>query len=225
MTTRLKHKEIQVQKPAQSLQAFQQSLGQGDAGSAKVMKALLLGAGILLFGGVAVLGWQSWRDARLERHANALADVVQSVFGDGLSPVAPADVEKRMRERLPELERLAQEAPGPARAETAALVAAWRLQLEGKGGVELPLTDPWSRLRLAQRQIALGQASEALETLRPLAAKADPSQPWASVYWNTVLDVHRLRGDRSEGLKAYAEYKRRYKELADPGMERLLASL
>lgn len=225
MAANPKSKEIQVQKPAQSLQAFQRSLDQGEQAAGGLLKPVLGGLAVLLLGMVAFFGWQAWRSAALERHENAMAEVVQAVFGDGLAPVAPAEVEKRMREQLPALESLAKQAPSSARPVAEGTLAAWRLQLEGKGGLESVAGDPWSRLRLAHRQIALGQGAEASETLRALHGKANPEEPWASLYWTLLMDLHRLKGDRAEALKDYADYKNRYKERADPVVERMLASI
>lgn len=225
MAANPKSKEIQVQKPAQSLQAFQQSLTLGEKAGAGMLKPVLIAVAVLLVGLAGFFGWQAWRHSALERHENAMAEVVQTVFGDGLTPVAPAEVEKRMREQLPALEGLVQRAPGSARPVAEATLAAWRLQLEGKGGLETPAQDPWSRLRLAHRQIALGQGAEAAETLRALHGKANPEESWASLYWTQLMDLHRLKGDRAEALKDYADYRNRYKERADPVVERMLASI
>lgn len=225
MAANPKSKEIQVQKPAQSLQAFQRSLGQGEEVGAGLLKPVLLAAGLLLAGVLGFFGWQAWRSSALERHENAMAEVVQAVFGDGLAPVAPSEIEKRMREQLPLLEGLVKRAPGPARSVAEGTLASWRLQLEGQGGLEATAGDPWSRLRLAHRQVALGQAQEADQTLRELRAEAQPDEPWASLYWTLLMDLHRLKGDRSEALKDFADYKNRYKERADPVVERMLASI
>ena len=225
MVANPKSKEIQVQKPAQSLQAFQQSLGQGEEVGAGLLKPVLAGVAVLVLGVAGFFGWHAWRSSALERHENALAEVVQTVFGDGLTPVPPADVEKRMREQLPTLEGLVKRAPGTARPVAEATLAGWRLQLDGKGGLEASPSDPWSRLRLAHRQIALGQGPEAGKTLQDLRPKATPEQPWASLYWALLMDLHRLQGNRAEALKDYADYKSRYKEQADPVMERMLASI
>lgn len=225
MAANPKSKEIQVQKPAQSLQAFQQSLNQGETAGAGMLKPVLIVVVALLVGLAGFFGWQAWRQSALERHENAMAEVVQAVFGDGLTPVAPAEVEKRMREQLPTLEGLVKGAPGSARPVAEATLAAWRVQLDGKGGLETAPGDPWSCLRLAHRQIALGQAGEAGQTLGGLRAKANPDEPWASLYWALQMDLHRLQGSRAEALKDYAEYKNRYKERADPVVERMLASI
>lgn len=225
MAANSKSKEIQVQKPAQSLQAFQQSLNQGEQAGAGMLKPVLLTVALLLVGVLGFFGWRAWRSSALERHENAMAEVVQTVFGDGLAPVPAAEVEKRMREQLPALELLVKQAPASARPVAEATLASWRLQLDGKGGLEETSKDAWSRLRLATRQIALGQAAEAAQTLRDLRTKANPEEPWSSLYWATLMDLHRLRGDRAEALKDYAEYKNRYKESADPVVERMLASI
>jgi hypothetical protein len=141
-------------------------------------------------------------------------------------PAQPADIEKRMRENLPKLEVLAKSAPASQKATTEGLAATWRLELDGKGGIAPKAEDPWSRLRLAQRQIALGQGPEAVATLTPLRASAVPSEPWGGLYWKTLLDARTLQGEREQALKDYAEYKLRFRDQADiRGMERILTGI
>lgn len=220
-----KSKEIQVQKPAQSLQAFQQSLAAGEAAEVGLLKPVLAVAGVIVLGVLGFFGISTWRAASLDKHETALAELQQEVFGDGLTPVAPAELEKRMREKLPRLELLAAKAPGRARPVTEATLAAWKLQLEGRGGVTPKDLDPWGRLRLAQRQIALGQGAEAAASLAPLHKEAGPDAPWSALYWTSLMDLHRLKGDRDQALKDFADYKNRYKERADPTLERTLAGI
>jgi predicted negative regulator of RcsB-dependent stress response len=82
--------------------------------------------------------------------------------------------------------------------------------------------DAWGKLRLAQKQVAMGLGTEALATLGGLRAKADPAESWAPVFWTTLLDADRLKGDRAQALKDFADYKARFKTQADPAVERML---
>lgn len=221
-----KYKEIQVQKPAQSLEAFKGKVASGeDLNTGMMRQVLMVGAGLV----VVVLGWfafSTWRAGKIEQHEAAVASLVSEVQGDGMTPVTPEETEKRLRERLPRLETLAASAPSASRATTLGLLATWKLQLEGKGGMATEAKDPWSRLRLAQKQVALGQAAEAASTLAPLKGKADADEAWAQLYWTTLLEVDRLQGHREQAWKDYADYKTRFKDRADTqGMERILASI
>lgn len=226
MARDIKQREIQVQKPAQSLQAFQQKLATQPEENATLLKPVALGAAALLLTAGAYFGFSAWRSGTIEKHEAAVSELRQTVLGDGISPVTPGEVEKRMREKLPELEALLQRAPGPCKESTQQLLASWRLQLDGKGGIPSGNATPWERLGLVQRQIALGKTAEAEQTLAPLRAKAEPEAAWAGLYWNSLMDLHRLKGDREQAWKDYAEYKRRFKDRADTGtMERLLAAI
>lgn len=226
MARDIKQKEIQVQKPAQSLQAFQQKVAVQPQEDTTLLKPLAIGAVSLLLVAGAFFGFRSWRAGNLERHESSLSELQQEVLGDGISPVTPVEVEKRMREKLPVLERLAQTAPSSRKEATAAVLATWKLQLEGKGGVQGSTEQPWDRLALAQRQIALGKAADAEQTLAALRSSASPEQAWSAPFWTAVMDLHRLKGDREQAWKDYAEYKRRFKDQADIGtMERLLAAI
>ena len=121
---------------------------------------------------------------------------------------------------------MAKSAPASQKANLEGLLATWRLELDGKGGIAAKADDPWSRLRSAQRQIALGQGQDAIEMLTPLRTSADPSEAWASVYWKTLLEARSLQGDRGQALKDYAEYKQRFREKADiRGMESILIGI
>jgi predicted negative regulator of RcsB-dependent stress response len=226
MASPIKSKEIQVQKPAQSLQAFQKGLETGGDSQASVIKPALIVAGVLVVGAIGFFGYRSWTSGAVEKHETALAELMLAVQGDPQTPAQPADIEKRMRENLPKLEVLAKSAPASQKATTEGLVATWRLELDGKGGIAPKAEDPWSSLRLAQRQIALGQGQEAVATLTPLRTGAVPSEPWGGLYWKTLLDARTLQGEREQALKDYAEYKLRFRDQADiRGMERILTGI
>jgi len=225
MAANIKSKEIQVQKPAQSLQAFQQKLASGDDSPVTLLKPLLIGTGIVAVLAIGFFGFRAWRTNAIEKHEAAVAELLFEVQGDGLTPVAPADIEKRMRERLPRLETLAKGAPGPVAEITEGMLASWRLQLDGTATPPALGSDPWNRLRLAQRQVTLGQGEEASATLKPLRGNAKPDAPWAPLYWATLMDLHRLKGDRTEAWKDYAEYKALFKDRADESLEKVLASI
>jgi len=225
MATNPKSKEIQVQKPAQSLQAFQQKLARGEDSQITLLKPLLIGAGIVAVLVLGTFGFLAWRANVLEKHEVAVAELLTEVQGDGLSPVPPAELEQRMRAHLPQLEALAKRAPSAATATTQGLLASWRLQLDGKAPQAPEGTDPWARLRTAQRQLALGQADAVAATLQPLRHAAKPDTPWAPLYWTTLLELHRLKGDRDQAWQDYAEYKALFKDRADPSFEKVLASI
>lgn len=226
MASPIKHKEIQVQKPAQSLQAFQRKLETGESPEMNIVKPAVIVAGVVLIGALGFFGYRSSRAGAVKKHEAAVAELMLVVQGDPQKPSLPAEIEKRMRENLPKLEALAQQAPSSQKATTEALVATWRLALDGKGGVATRTDDPWSRLRAAQRQVALGQGAEALSTLEPLKATATPQEAWGGIFWKTLLEARSLKGDREQALKDYAEYKQRFREQADiRGMERILVGI
>lgn len=219
MATNIKNKEIQVQKPAQSLQAFQAKIAAAKAGqeiSTGLLKPILISASVVV---VLILGWfafAGYRASIVEKHETALAQVLEGLQGeDAAAPLPPAEMEKRMRERLPQLEKLARTAPSACRAATQGVLNMWKLQLDGSGVSIATGSDPWSKLRLAQRQIALGQGTEALATLTPLRKSATPSQVWANLYWTTLIDARRVVGDRDSAWKDFAEYKSRFREQGD----------
>jgi hypothetical protein len=137
------------------------------------------------------------------------------VEGDGITPLPPAEVEKRMRERLGRLEALVSQAPSSRKAATAGLLATWRLALDGKVQTADSAEDAWGHIRLAQRALAMGQGAAARAQLDPLRAKATPGEPWAEAFWASQLDADRLTGDRAQALKDLAEYKARFKGRSD----------
>ena len=222
MVTQSRNKVIQVQKPAQSLQAFQKKVASGDDIQEGLLRPMLIGAGVLVVLGVAVFGFRSWRASVVERYESELAVLELDVTGDATTPVPPAEVEKRMRDKLPELEALVRRAPGGERLSAEGLLASWKLQLDGKGSVPSVQNDAWGKLRLAKKQVAMGQGAEALATLESLRRSANPDQAWSSVFWSTLLDADSLKGDRPQALKDFADYKARFKTQADPAMEKML---
>ena len=221
-----KDREIQVQKPAQSLAHFQTKYNQGQEEDDGLLKPLLIGIGIVVAVGVLYGGWNAWRTQRLEKYEAALASLQVEVEGDGVTPVPSPELEKRMRERLPRLEALAAAAPASRKAVTAGLLASWHLSLDGKATRSLKAEDAWGHIRLAQRALALGQAQEARAQLDGLRAKAQPGEPWAEAYWTNQMDTDRLAGDRAQALRDLAEYKARFKGRSDGAeLEKVLQSI
>lgn len=222
MVTHSKNKIIQVQKPAQSLQAFQKKVASGEDVQTGLLRPMLITAGVVLGLGVAVFGFRSWRASVVEKYEAELAALEIDVTGDPMAPAPPADLEKRMRDKLPQLEALVGRAPGAEKAAAEGLLASWKLQLDGKGGVPAVQDDAWGKLRLAQKQVAMGQGAEALATLGGLRKDADPGKAWSSVFWTTLMDANRLQGDRAQALKDLGDYKARFKTQADPAVERMV---
>ncbi len=221
-----KDREIQVQKPAQSLAHFQTKLGQGAEEDGGLLKPILMGVAGIVVGGLAYGAFATWRGRAIEKHEAALSALIAEVEGDGVIPPAPAEVEKRMRERLGRLEALVAAAPGSRRDATAGLLATWRLTLDGKAPAAPAATDPWGRIRLAQRSLALGQAAEAKAQLDPLRAKATPDEPWSEAFWASRIEVARLAGDRAQALKDLADYKAAFKGRGDTAaLESLLQGI
>ncbi len=221
-----KDREIQVQKPAQSLAHFQTKLSQGQEEDAGLLKPILLGVGVVVVLGLVVGGWLAWQSAAAEKHEVALSALQMEVEGDGVVPPTPADLEKRMRERLGRLEALVSAAPSSRKVATAGLLATWRLTLDGKGLAPTKAEDAWGQIRLAQRALALGQDQGVRAQLDPLRAKATPGEAWAEAFWQCQLDADRLAGDRPQALKDLAEYKARFKGRGDAtALENLVQSI
>lgn len=221
-----KEREIQVQKPAQSLAHFQTKLGQGQEVEGGLLKPILAGITSLLVLGIIYGAWTAWRTAATEKHEAALSALQMEVEGDGVTPPPAAEVEKRMRERLGRLEALATSAPSSRKATTLGLLATWRLSLDGKGPAPAKAEDAWGQIRLAQRALALGQLQDARAQLDPLRAKATPGEAWAEAFWSSQLDADRLAGDRAQALKDLAEYKARFKGRGDASaLENMLQSI
>lgn len=223
MATNIKDKEIQIQKPAQSLQAFQQKLSTGQVDEPGILKPVLIGFGIVSLVALSFFGLLAYRTRSIEKHETALAELMLAVQGDDTTPVAPPELEKRMRENLPKLEALVKSAPSSCKVTTQGVLDTWRLQLDGKGIVLPAATDPWSRLRLAQRSLALGEAKEVQQMIEPLRKKAGPDEAWSKLYWTTQLELDRMQGHRDQAWKDLAEYKARFKDNADSAsLERIL---
>lgn len=226
MARSTKDREIQVQKPAQSLAHFQTKLGTGEDEDAGLLKPILLGVAAVAVVGLAIGGFSAWRGSVIEKHEAALSALQIEVEGDGVVPLPPAEVEKRMRERLGKLEALVVAAPSSRKDATAGLLATWRLALDGKGQAPGAAEDAWGRIRLAQRALALGRLPEARAQLDPLRAKATPEEPWAEAFWTSQMDANRLAGDRPQALKDLADYKARFKGRGDAAaLESLLQSI
>jgi len=226
MVSHGKDKVIQVQKPAQSLQAFQKKVTTGEDIQVGYLKPMVMAAGILVVAFAAFYGFKAVRASSLEKHQTALADLqIELIGGEGAPGTPPQDQDKGMRERLPRLEALARSAPRDDKAVTEGLLATWRVELGEKGAATAAPADAWGKLRLAQKQVAMGQGPEAAATLASLRKGASPDEAWAAVFWSTLLDADRLQGNRDQAWKDLAEYKARFKQLADPSLDQMLAGV
>ncbi len=221
-----KNREIQVQKPAQSLAHFQTKFNQGQEEDAGLLKPILIGIASVVAVGFIIGAWNVWRSSVIEKHETALAALEVEVEGDGITPLPATEVETRMRERLGRLEALVNSAPSSRKAATMGLLSTWRLALDGKEQSPARAGDAWGQIRLAQRALALGQVQESRAQLDPLRAKATPGEPWAEAFWASQLDADRLAGDRTQALKDLAEYKALFKGRGDASaLEGLLQSI
>jgi hypothetical protein len=232
--TKIKQKEIRIQKPAQSLTAFQARVASGADERSGLLRGFVITcvALLVLIGGLFV--WRMWRTSRIERHETALAALVFEVNGDAASiatnPAAASPAaegrEQRLRDAVPRLETLAAKAPGSRRDVALGILSTWKLELEGAGGILPEPTDPWSRLRLAQRSIALGQAVDAYGMISALHKNAKPNQAWAQLYWASLMQIRQLEGNREQALRDYAEYRTIFKDKADLGaMDKALKAI
>jgi hypothetical protein len=219
MSNNVRNKEIKVQRAAQSLDHFKNTVASSDDVNAGILKPVLIGAGVLVLLLVAWAGWSGMATKAVERHESALAEILRYVEGDGTVPVPAAEAEKRMREKLPALEYLAKTAPGSEQLVTDGVLASWRLMLgtagSGAAGAVADPKDPWQRLRLAQRSLALGNGDETSRFLAPLHKGASPEEPWGKLYWKTRLECDRLQGKRDQAFKDLAEFKERFKNTPD----------
>ncbi len=201
-------KVIQVQKKAQSLEQFQRRAA-GEGSSA--VKAVFLGAGAVV---VALAAWGAWslhRQRQVDAFETRLATLRLQVEGDGLAPVPPDQLQARMQSALPQLEVLVKDAPASRRPQAAGLLATWKLELTGQGGIPAATDSPWGRLREAQRLVALGQGKEAKAVLDPIRGRATADAAWGQAYWISLLEADRLNGDRAQGEKDLGEYRMRFK--------------
>lgn len=216
MSTSSRSKEIKVQRDAQSLDHFKTNVAGSEDVYVSLLKPLLIGVGALVLAMLAWVGWSVMRARAVERHEVALAELLRYAEGSGITPSAPSEVEKRMKEKLPALEQLARNAPASERAVAEGLLGSWKLVLgQGAPAPAADPKDPWQRLRLAQRSIALGKGEEGARLLAPLRKDATPQEPWGKAYWAAVLDCDRLQGNRDQALKNLAEFKARFKNLPD----------
>ena len=210
-----KAKEIQVQKPAQSLAHFQQKMAQGQDLQTGMLKPLLIGASAVVLLVAAFLGFNASQDSRVEAYEFNLAEITRGLDGTGPAPLGADQIEKTMRDRLAKLESLAKTAPGSRKRSAEGLLAAWKLTLDGKSSAPVaPAKEPWARIAQAERAIALGQGQEAVTLLSTLRNSAWPKENWANLYWNTLVEADRLAGSRDQAWKDYAEYKDRFKDRA-----------
>lgn len=210
-----KAKEIQVQKPAQSLAHFQQKIAQGQDLQTGMLKPLLIGASTVVLLVAGFFGFSAWRDSKLEAFESNLAEITQGFDATGPAPLGADLIEKTMRDRLPKLEALVKTAPDSRKVSAEGLLATWKLSLDGKSSAPIaPAKEPWARIAQAERAIALGQGQEALTLLSSLRKSASPKETWANLYWNTLVEADRLTGNRDQAWKDYAEYKDRFKDRA-----------
>jgi hypothetical protein len=230
--TKIKQKEIRIQKPAQSLTAFQARVASGADERSSLLRAFVIAciALLVVIGGLFV--GRIWRNHGIEKHEAALAALILEVDGNSAStaaanPAAAEGREQRLSDALPKMEALAAKAPGSRKDVANGILSAWKLELDGTGGGTLPQpSDTWSRLRLAQRSIALGQASDAYGLISALHKSARPNRAWAQLYWSSLMQIRQLEGNREQALKDYAEYRTLFKDKAElSAMDKVLNAI
>ena len=211
-----KDRLIQVQKPAQSLERFQQDYSRAQGGDT-LLRPLLMGVGAVAILGLGYLIYEQWASSRLEKFEGSLAALVEEVEG-GATPATGEALQKKMREALPRLESLAKGAPGSRRAMAEGLAASWKLAVDGKGAAPGG-NDPWSRLARVRRAMALGQTAEAAQILDGLRKEAGPDQAWGTAFWQVQFEVDRLAGASAQAKAHLADYRARYQgKAADPAL-------
>ncbi|HXC17378.1 MAG TPA: hypothetical protein VNV60_08065 [Holophagaceae bacterium] len=216
-------KVINVQKKAQSLEQFQRrAAGEGSP----ALKSVVIGAGVLVLGIIAWGAWTVHRQHKAEAFETQIATLRLQVEGDGTTPVPADQLQSRMQAALPRLEALVQDASSSRRAQAMGLLATWKLDLSGQGGIAAATDTPWGRLREAQRLTALGQGKEAKALLDPIRAKATPETAWGQAYWVSLLEVDRLNGDRDQAFKDLGDYRARFKDAGDGAqLDKLVQSI
>ncbi len=204
----IRNKEIQVQKPAQSLAHFQAKLASAEDVETGLVRQLLIAGGVVVLLAGGYVGYRAWQSGRLERFEASRAEVLRAIEGDPAANETPQAFEQRLKENLPALDKLAREAPGARRTSALAEANAFHLMLDGKATGLLPAPDgPVGRIQAAARLVALGQGKPALDLLLPLRGKATAGQPWADFYWSTLMDARCLAGDRAAALKDLSDYR------------------
>ncbi len=204
-----KERLIQVQKPAQSLERFQQDYARTAEGDGSLLRPILMGVGAVAVLGLGYLIFEQWRQASVERFEASLSALVEEVEG-GVAPATGEALQKKMRDALPRLESLSREAPSARKAMAQGLVVAWKLSLDGKGAAP-GASDPWGRLALVRRHLVLGQAAEAAKVLDGLRGNADAGQAWAPDFWRAQLEADRMAGAGDQARAHLADYKDRFK--------------
>ena len=211
-----KDRLIQVQKPAQSLERFQQDYSRSQGGDT-LLRPILMGVGTVAILGLGWLIFDQWRASRLEAFEGSLSALVEEVEG-GATPATGEALQKKMREALPRLEALAKGAPGSRKAMAEGLVASWKLAVDGTGAAPGG-EDPWSRLAKARRALALGQAPEAAQVLDGLRKAAGPEEAWSGTFWQLQFEVDRLQGGSDKAKAHLADYRARFQgKAADPSI-------
>jgi predicted negative regulator of RcsB-dependent stress response len=149
----------------------------------------------------AILGWQAWEQYSINRSANASVGYQQMLALAGQPEAGIAQGQ-----------RLMEEYPGTGYADLAALFVA-KLQL-GQGNVESaqvtlrsmmsdaaePELAHLARLRLAELELAAGDADAALELLA-----GDPPPGFVSPYAEVRGDAYVVKGERDLAARAYDE--------------------
>ena len=216
-------KVINVQKKAQSLEQFQRrAAGEGSS----TLKSVFIGVGLAVAGIIAWGVWSVHRMRASQAFETQVATLRLQVEGDGLSAVPAEQLQSRMQAALPRLEALVKDAPSSSRPQVVGLLATWKLDLSGQGGVPTATDTPWGRLREAQRLTALGQGKEAKAILDPLRAKATEEASWGQAYWISLLEVDRLNGDRNQAFKDLSDYRARFKDAGNGAqLDRMVQSI
>jgi hypothetical protein len=153
-----------------------------------------------------------------KKHKVALASLQWQV-DNRIEFSSPYELEARMRKLLPKLEELSRSMSSDDI--TKGTLATWQMQLGLANKLPSP-SNPWNRIWLAKRLIALGQNQAAESMLAPLRKLATIEESWGFSFWSTLISLDQLQGNREQGWQDVGEYKSRFKDRVDPTIERIM---
>ncbi|MFM1773269.1 MAG: hypothetical protein RL124_41 [Acidobacteriota bacterium] len=216
-------KIIQVQKPAPSLDHFQQSLSKEDP--SKVFKKILWAVGI--FVALLLVGYfiRQSREKAVLAFQGQLSALRIEALGTEFEPKKGEALTQSLARYLPQAEALLPQVPSSQKNGLINLINNWRLVLSLPPLADTPSSlQAWERIQQANQALLLGQPQEAQAFLKPLESDADTPSSWAQAYWEIQLMIDQAQGDAVSARKHLDLYRQAFPE-GDEVLKKLRRSI
>lgn len=216
--------EIQVQKPAPSLQNFQKTLGQPDR--TQLFRYALWCGVLSLVLLLSKAGFDYFADQRVVRFLVTFEQIRSESEGN-LSNLNKGEALRSSIEKgIPRLQALLKTTPSAYQNQVFGMLKKWELILGTSPSTNPSLKlAPWETLQLAEQALAVGQTQQAQDLIQPLGSKAKLQASWGMTYWELQLSIDQQKGSFRDAQDHLALFEKSYPKADASALRKIVATL